>query len=409
VDFADSPEEAAFRAEAYAFLTQHAKLKDTSADTGGGVLTDSPEDEPAHVKASQAWQATLFDNGWAGITWPVEAGGRGGTAMQSIIFNQEQAKFEVPGSVFAQGIGMAGPTIIQHGTAEQKARFLRPMLRGEEIWCQLFSEPGAGSDLASLATRAELDGDEYVVNGQKVWTSSAHYSDWGILLARTDFDAPKHRGISYFLVDMRTPGIEIRPLRQITGIAHFNEVFLTDVRIPVTMRVGKENDGWRVTTTTLSNERALIGGGGQGGDPVGELIRLARATGLGDDLIVRQQLVQAYTHHELQKYLGWRALSAVSRGAEPGPETSILKLVHSLNQAEIGELAMTVVQTAGTLLDYGHLDSSPWTTRFLSQWMSRIGGGTEDIQRNVISERVLGLPREPQVDKDRPFRESLRG
>src|SRR5829696_5027833 len=272
VDFEDRPEEAAFRREARTFLEQHAPLKqDRAGPPPMGHDANSPE-EAEHVRRSQAWQATLYDNGWAGITWPTRYGGRAGTIVQQMIFNQELARFDVSAGVFAQGIGMSGPTLIAHGTDEQRERFLRPMLRGDELWCQLFSEPNAGSDLAALRARAERDGDEFVVNGQKVWTSSAHYSDWGILLARTNIDVPKHRGITYFLVDMTTPGIDVRPLRQITGAAHFNEVFLTHVRIPVANVVGAVDAGWNVTMTTLMNERTLIGGGGH--DTISPLLRL---------------------------------------------------------------------------------------------------------------------------------------
>ena len=244
MDFEDTPEEAAFRAEARAWLESKATPR-TGAE---GRSMDKPD----HVERCKAWQRTLYEGGWAGITWPKEYGGRGGTSMQQIIFNQEQARFDVSVGIFAVAIGMVGPTLIAHATDQQKKRYLDPMLRGGEVWCQLFSEPGAGSDLAGLGTRAIADGDTFVVNGQKVWTSGAHYSDVGILLARTDPDQPKHRGITYFLVDMRTPGIEVRPLRQINGVAHFNEVFLTDVRVPRENIVGEINGGWGVAQTTMA-------------------------------------------------------------------------------------------------------------------------------------------------------------
>ena len=257
MDFDDTPEEAAFRAEAHAFIAGHASP--LSPDTAPPVaLTEAfSEEENRHVKESKEWQATLYDGGWAGITWPKEYGGRGGTPIQAAIFAQEQAKFDVPGSIFAQGIGMAGPALMAHGSQAQKDRFLQPMLRGDEVWCQLFSEPGSGSDLASLATRAVPDGGSWVVNGQKVWTSSAHFSDWGILLARTGDQEARHRGITYFLVDIRTPGIEVRPLKQMTGGSHFCEVFFQDVVIPDSQRVGEVNGGWPVAMTTLTSERTL--------------------------------------------------------------------------------------------------------------------------------------------------------
>jgi alkylation response protein AidB-like acyl-CoA dehydrogenase len=406
VDFTEAPQDAAFRAEARAWLEANARPR--SSQHSMGVLGESdPETERMHVKASQAWQAVLADAGWAAITWPVEYGGRGGTPRQQALFNEEQAHFDVPGNVFMQGIGMAGPTIIAHGSDAQKERFLRPMLRGEEIWCQLFSEPGAGSDLASLATRAELDGDEYVVNGQKVWTSSAQFSDWGILLARTNWHVPKHQGITYFLVDMRTPGIDVRPLRQITGVAHSNEVFLTDVRIPAANVLGPVDGGWGVTLTTLANERASIGGG-HGVDVVAGLIAALQERGRAGDPVLRDQVVRTYIHSRLLKYLGWRAQTAVDRGRAPGPETSVIKLAHSLHQAEIGETALAMLGADATLVDYTALESTPWQVRFLAQWAMRIGGGTEQVQRNILGERILGLPREPRVDKDVPFREAAR-
>jgi len=331
-------------------------------------------------------------------------GGRGGTPRQQSIFEEEQAAFGVPQGVFTQGIGMAGPTIMAHGSPRQQDRFLRPMLRGEEIWCQLFSEPGAGSDLASLSTRAIRDGDAYVVNGQKVWTSSAQFSDWGILLARTNPDLPKHQGITYFLVDMATPGIEVRPLRQISGVAHFNEVFLTDVRVPADHVVGTVDDGWRVARTTLANERNAIGA--RSGESVaGELLAAARAAGRRCDPVLRQQLVALWVHERIITFLGWRAQTAVDRGEPPGPESSVIKLAYSLHQGEIGEVAMAVLGAEGMRTEYGNLNEYPLQSRFLMQFMSRIGGGTEQIQRNIVGERILGLPRDPSPDRDRPFRD----
>ncbi len=405
MDFDDTPADAAFRAEARAWLDQHATLKPPDYRPTGTLNQPDPEVERAHVARSKAWQATLEENGWAGISWPAEFGGRGGTPRQQAIFNEEQGRYDVPQSVFTQGIGMAGPTIIAHGTDAQKTRFLRPMLRGDEIWCQLFSEPGAGSDLAGLSTRAERDGEDFVVNGQKVWTSSAQYSEWGILLARTDPDLPKHKGITYFLVDMRTPGIDVRPLRQISGVAHFNEVFLTDVHIPAEQVLGGVNEGWRVAVTTLTSERIAIGSGGVGGDVALELLSLAKQVGRSGDPVIRQQLIKAYVHHRTITYLGWRVQTAVDRGEMPGPESSVIKLSHSLLQGELGDVAMSVLGATGMLLDYRALDQAPWQSRFLTQWASRLGGGTEQVQRNIVAERVLGLPREPSVDREVPFRE----
>jgi alkylation response protein AidB-like acyl-CoA dehydrogenase len=406
MDFDESPEEAAYRAEAHAWLSQHAELRSPVKSSPMSIGEPDAEAERVHVRESKAWQLTLFDGGWAGITWPKEYGGRGGSPIEAIIFGQEQARFDVPTSVFAQSIGMAGPTIMAHGSEWQKERFLEAMLRGDEVWCQLFSEPGAGSDLASLATSAVRDGDEFVVNGQKVWTSSAHFSDWGILLARTDVDVPKHRGITYFLLDMTTPGIDVRPLRQATGASHFNEVFLTDVRIPVENVVGPINGGWGVTMTTLTNERTLIGSGVGVGDAFGDIVRLAREYGRTDDLVVRQELAATYVRLQLLKYLGWRIQTAISRNQQPGPESSVLKLGLSRHLSLTGDLVMSLQGPQANLLDYANASSGPWGLQFLGQWASKLGGGTEQVQRNIISERVLGLPRDVPVDKDIPFRQS---
>jgi alkylation response protein AidB-like acyl-CoA dehydrogenase len=404
MDFDESPEEAAFRAEARAWLSGHAKRKDPARTSPIAIGETDRNAELTHVRESQAWQRTLFEAGWAGITWPKEFGGRGGSPVEAMIFAQEQAGFEVPGNVFAQGIGMAGPTLMAHGTEAQKARFLLPMLRGDEIWCQLFSEHGAGSDLASLSTSAVRDGDEYIVNGQKVWTSSAHFSDWGILLARTDFDAPKHRGITYFLVDMKSPGIDVRPLRQATGAAHFNEVFLTDVRIPVDHVIGPVNGGWGVTMTTLVNERTFIGSGTGVGDAFGDIVRLARSFDRTADPLVRQSLAATYIRLQLLKYLGWRIQTAVAQNIQPGPESSVLKLGLSRHLTVTGDLVMSLQGASASLLDYNDPSSGRWGLQFLGQWQAKLGGGTEQIQRNIIAERVLGLPAEPRVDKGVPFR-----
>jgi alkylation response protein AidB-like acyl-CoA dehydrogenase len=303
---------------------------------------------------------------------------------------------------------MVGPTLIAHGSDEQKKRFLDGMLRGDDIWCQLFSEPGAGSDLASLGTRAVRDGDEWVVNGQKVWNSYAHQADWGALIARTDPDAPKHRGITFFLVDMRTPGIEVRPLRQITGVAHFNEVFLNDVRIPADAVVGEVNDGWRVAQTMLISERTLIGGG-HGQYTFADILELADRRGRRLDPLARQDLARAYTRMEILRYLGLRVQSAISQGRMPGPESSVMKLFISRHHSMQGDLVMALDGANGTLWGKDGGDDSFWQNVFLNQWASKIGGGTDQIQGNIIGERVLGLPREPGDDRDTPWRDLAKG
>jgi len=405
VDFDDTSEEAAFRTEVRTWLEQHAPVRTSDGPRGARATSLSGEAELEHVARCRAWQRTLFDTGWAGITWPRAYGGRGGTPMQQVIFNQEQARFEADSGTFTVAIGMVGPTLIARGSEEQKERYLAKILSGEEIWCQLFSEPGAGSDLAGLGTRAASDGGGgWIVNGQKVWTSGAHYSDYAILLARTDPDQPKHRGITYFLLDMRTPGIEVRPLRQITGAAHFNEVFLTDVHIPAGNVVGEVGGGWGVAVTTLANERTAIGGG-TSGVSFTELAGLARQLGREDDPVVRQGLAAAYTRLQLVRYLGLRVQTALSRGLPPGPESSVLKLAYSRHVAETGSLMMAIEGSVGMLSSGDAPDDGFWQQQFLGQWGVSIGGGTDQIQRNVIGERVLGLPGEPRTDKTMAFRE----
>ena len=399
---------AALRARARAFLEAHARPRRRGDDDFARFrfLGDSsPEADAAHVRACKEWQRAVFDGGWAGIAWPKEYGGQGGTPAEARAFAQEQARFDVETGAFAVGIGMVGPTLIAHGTEAQKQRYLPALLRGEEVWCQLFSEPGAGSDLAGLRTRAVRDGDEWVVNGQKVWSSGAHHSELGILLARTDLDAAKHHGITYFVLDMASPGIEVRPLRQINGVAHFNEVFLTDVRVPHENVVGEVNGGWAVAQTTLGAERALIGGGGA--VSFGDLARLARDQGGDGDPRLRQRLADAYIRFEILKFLGRRAQAAQRGGRSAGAEASVLKLAMSQHVALNADLALALEGAAGMLLHGDAPYGGFWQQTFMNQWGVRIGGGTEQVQRNVIGERVLGLPPEPRPDKTAPFRELI--
>jgi acyl-CoA dehydrogenase len=402
VDFDDTPAEARFRAEARTFLEQHAPVKGGPDDFSNGYLegTMSPEEFAARAKA---WQHLLVEHGWAGITWPTSHGGRGGTAMESVIFTQEAGRFGVTVNSFAVGIGMAGPTILRHGTEAQKERFLRPMLRGDEVWCQLFSEPDAGSDLANLSTRAVRDGDEWVVTGQKVWTSNADTSDWAILLARTDPDQPKHRGITYFLVDMRSPGIDVRPMRQITGSANFSEVFLDGVRIPQDQVLGEVNGGWACAITTLSNERGLIAGGNKSSD-VGALIELARKRGRFDDPVLREELIDLWIVQRIQAFHGYRLQTALSQGRQPGPETSVMKLFMAEYLRRLGNAALSMLGPEGMLLDDGAPAGVDWQVRFLHAPAIRIAGGSNEVQRNIIGERVLGLPGDVRTDRDKPYR-----
>ncbi|MEX2292449.1 MAG: acyl-CoA dehydrogenase family protein [Acidimicrobiales bacterium] len=403
MDFEDTPDEAAFRTEARAWLEANAIAKGHPEDFSAGIWTNS-YGEDVYVKRCREWQGRLAEGGFAGITWPQAFGGRGGRPIESAIFNQEQARFGVSNGVFAIAIGMVGPTILAHGTDEQRLRYLPAMLRGDEVWCQLFSEPEAGSDLANLATRGVRDGDEWVVTGQKVWTSVAERAEWGILLARTDPDAPKHKGITYFLVDMATPGIDIRPLRQMTGHSHFSEVFLDEVRIPAANIVGEVGEGWKVTQTTLASERTAIAGGSGGADPPG-LIALARQFGKAADPLTRQAVVDAHLRSELLRFLRYRSQTALSQGTRPGAETSVMKLAYARFMQQMTTAAIHVQGPTGMLAGSELPIGGVWTTKFLHAPSLRIAGGSDQVQANIIGERVLGLPSEARVDKDVPFRD----
>jgi len=402
VDIDDTPEEAAFRAEARAWLDANAIPRGHADDFSQGLWSGG-YDEETYLERCRDWQHTLYDGGWAGITWPKAYGGRGGRPIEQVIFGQEQARYGVSNGAYMVSIGMVGPTIIAHGSDAQKERFLPPTLRGDELWCQLFSEPDAGSDLASLTTRATLDGDQWVVDGQKVWTSSAQRSDFGILLARTDWDAPKHKGITYFLLDMTTPGITIRPLRQMTGESHFSEVFLDGVRIPAANVLGEPGQGWRVAQTTLMSERSSIAGG-TGADPRG-LIALAQGAGRQGDPVVRQAIVGAHIQAELLRFLRYRTQTALSQGRVPGQEASVMKLAFARYMKHMTETAIDMQGPAGLLSGADSPGASAmWSRRFLHSPSLRIAGGSDQVQANILGERALGLPREPQGDKDAPFR-----
>lgn len=404
----DTPEEAAFRAEARGFLEAHATLRTgTDADWSRGAMAETPEGQAEYVARCRAWMATLFDNGWAGIAWPARFGGRGGTPAQSIIFNQEAAAFDVTTGFVGAAQQLVGPPLMRHGTPEQQERYLRPLLRGDELWCQLFSEPGAGSDLAALATRAVRDGDELVVTGQKVWTSAAHHADLGILLARTDPDKPKHRGITFLVVDMRSPGITVRPLVQATGLSHFNEVFLDEVRVPLANVVGEVDEGWRVARVTLASEAGMIGGAG-GTSTFDAVLALARACDATTDPRVRQRLASVYTHERLLKFLSWRMQTAVMHKRGTPPDPSVLKNLFTRALSERVELAVDLEGAAGMLAGADAPQEGFWQRQVVGQFAARIGGGTNEVHRTMIAERALGLPAEPRDDKDVPWRETLR-
>ena len=397
MDFSDTKEEAAFRAEVRAFLAEHAEPKRGTFETWQSRFGD---EGLTHAKAFQRKKA---EAGFAAITWPKEWGGRGLSPVYQVIYSQEEMRYLVPRGYFEIGLGMCMPTLFAYGTEEQKRRYAPAALRGDEVWCQLFSEPGSGSDLASLSTRAARDGDEWVIDGQKVWTSSAHTADFGICLARTDPDAPKHAGITYFLVDMRSPGVTVRPLRQIDGAIHFNEVFLDGVRVPADRVVGDVHDGWRVAMTTLTAERTAIGSGGRVGTR--EVLDLARRLGRTTDPVLRQEIARVHAREMVQRWTVYRVRTAVARGVPPGPEAAILKLLNSHQVEHVGSLLMSILGAAGTLWHDDAPDTGFWQDMFLMQWSSRIGGGTEDIQRNILGERFLGLPREPDPLKGAPWRD----
>jgi alkylation response protein AidB-like acyl-CoA dehydrogenase len=402
MDFDDTPEEAAFRAEARAFLNANAPRKQRSSGAHRYGDTDA-----ADVTRAKAWQAKKADAGFAGITWQKEWGGRGGTPMQQIVWNQEEAEYDVPQNIFLIGLGMCIPTMIAFAKPEQLQRYVRPALRGTEIWCQLFSEPSAGSDVAGLRTRAEKRGDEWVINGQKIWTSGAHYSDYGLLLARSDPAVQKHAGLTAFFIDMRAPGVEVRPIHQMSGASNFNEVFFTDLRIPDEQRLGAPGAGWKVAITTLMNERLAASEIRR--PDMQDLLELARTAEIDGrpaiaDPVVREQLAQWHAQNAGLTYTRFRVLTALSRGQTPGPENSIFKLVNASKQQAIAAFGMDLLGMAGGVIDPA---LAPMHAMFQESLLSapgmRIAGGTDEILRNIIAERVLGLPGDVRVDKDVAF------
>ena len=406
MDFNDSPEEAAYRAKVRAWLDAHATLRDPNKP----AATMTQEAEGDLIEKAKAWQALKAREGWACLRWPKEYGGQDASPIEAVIFNQEEARYDLPPSIYGIGHGMLGPTIMAHGTDEQKKRFLPAMVEGSEVWCQLFSEPDAGSDLAGLKTSATKDGDEWIINGQKIWTTGAHFSKWGMLVARSDPNAAKHAGLTYFIVDMESPGIEIRQIKQMNGQAGFNEVFFTDVRVPDSNRLGAEGDGWRVAITTLMNERSSIGGSMSGGAGISSLIKLAQQTEIGgrpaiEDGGVRRRIADFAVRRSGLKFTGQRGLSALSQGQTPGPEASIGKLVAAIMGLEMGAFGMELQGAAGILSGDDSQADPVWQTTFMGMPGLRLAGGTDEILRNIIAERVLGMPGEPRIDKGKPFKD----
>jgi len=406
VDLNDAPEEARFRQECRAWIESnaphHLRPKLEASSFGRSAF------EPAeYIAESKKWQAKKARAGWACLTWPAAYGGRGASPMQQVIWRQEEGIFAALSAIFIIGHGMCGPTLIAYASEEQKRRYLPPLASGEEIWCQLFSEPGAGSDLAGLRTRADRDGDEWRINGQKVWTSGAQYSDYGILVTRSDFSVAKHKGLTFFFLDMKSPGIEIRPIRQASGDSAFNEVFFHDVRIPDAQRLGGVGDGWSVSITTLMNERLAIGGS----MPTGfdEVIRFVSGftvdgTPALEDTGVREKLAEWYVRTMGLRYTGYRALTALSQGRMPGPENSIGKVVAGNTMQEIASFALDLQELGGVLSDPARAPQQAKLPAMLLRSLgTRIEGGTDEILKNIIAERVLGLPGDIRLDRDVPF------
>ena len=361
-----------------------------------------PDDPDAAFHYRRIWQKQMYEAGWAGIHWPKAYGGRGATLIEQAIFSQEMARAQAPNMANELGLMIVGPTLIAHGTEAQKTRYIPNILSGDEIWCQGFSEPNSGSDLASLQTRAVADGDDFVVNGQKIWTSMAQYADMCILLVRTDPEAPKHRGISYLLVDMQSPGVTVKPLRQMTGGAEFNEVFFDNVRVPKTQLVGNLNEGWRIAMTTLTHERGSASFGTQVTirqrlDAIIELAKKVSRNGkpLSADPIFRQKLADAYIRVDVMRLNNYRTISSHLRGREPGPEASLEKLYWSETHQSLQEVGQELLGLHAQLSPASpyYPTSVDLQYLFLFSRAETIFSGTSEIQKNIIGERVLGLPK----------------
>jgi alkylation response protein AidB-like acyl-CoA dehydrogenase len=395
-----------FEEQALAFLEENLERRVEAQQRwgeGSDQVTLLPErtleEELAELEAARSWAQKRFDAGFGWVTGPPRYGGRGLSRDHQRAYEAAEAQFAAPPmTVYGIGLGMVAPTMVAHATEEVKQRYLRPMWRGDIVACQLFSEPAAGSDLAGLQTKAVRDGEEWVVTGQKVWTSGAHLSDIGEILCRTDPDVPKHKGLTGFVVDMHAPGVEVRPLRQITGGASFNEVFFTEVRIPDSHRLGDVNGGWTVALTTLMNERAAIGGGmaGTSAGSMGaqRLIELVRHQGKQGDPLVRQQVADIVINGKVASYTNLRSMAKIAAGQLPGPEMSIAKLSLTLNMRRMGELLSSVLGPK-LVADSGEWGTYAWSQFILGIPGMRVAGGTDEILHNIIGERVLGLPKEP--------------
>ncbi|MEZ5262022.1 MAG: acyl-CoA dehydrogenase family protein [Acidimicrobiales bacterium] len=403
-----------FTAEVTAFLEANASLKAEQKAFVWGEGPDNPglfresdrSTEGVEIEAAKRWRAKRYDAGLGWITGPKQYGGRELPHAYERRYNELEARYDVPlQSFFGIGLGMVAPTINDHARPEVKADLLPKLWRGDLIACQLFSEPVAGSDLAGLQTRAERDGDEWVITGQKVWTSGAHYSDIGEVVCRTDPDLPKHKGLSCFVVDMHDPNIEVRPLRQMTGGAEFNEVFFNEYRVHDGFRLGEINDGWRVALTTLMNERASIGaGGGGGGGGFARLREMVRHFGLDTDPVVRQELMQLYVELKVLGYSSQRAMDKIKAGQLPGPELSTAKLALTENMRKTSAFVSRVLGPR-LVADTGEWGTYSWTAYVLGMPAMAIAGGSDETLRNIVGERVLGLPKEPGIDTVSAFKD----
>jgi alkylation response protein AidB-like acyl-CoA dehydrogenase len=405
MNFDDTPQEAEFRATVRTWINQNApkELADRLAQSSARKGLSGAE----FLKTAKAWQKKKADGGWACLNWPREYGGRDATPIERVIWQQEEGAFIKLGQPFNIGVGMCGPTVMAFAGEAHKRERLPKLASGEEIWCQLFSEPAGGSDLAGLRTRAERDGDDWVINGQKIWTSGAHYSDYGLLITRTDPNVPKHQGLTMFFLDMKSPGVEVKPIKQASGESEFNEVYFTNVRIPDSQRLGHVNEGWSVSLTTLMNERMSIGARVATGFP--EMFDFCNNLVLEDgpaidDRNVRSKLATWAVRTSGLKYTSYRTMSALSKGERPGPENSIGKLVSGSTLQEIATFALELQGAAGVVSDPGTAEAAAeFQAMLLRSPSARIAGGTDEILRNIIAERVLGLPGDIRVDKDVPF------
>ena len=402
-----------FTAQGEAFLDANASRKvveekfvwGNGSDVVGMFEEKDRNDELKDLKRACEWRAKKFDAGFGWISGPKAFGGRELPHAYQRAFDSLEGRFQVPNqSYFTIGLGMVAPTIAVHASQAAKEKYVAQMFRGDIVGCQLFSEPGAGSDLASLQTKAEKDGDVWVITGQKVWTSGAHYSDIGEVIARTDPDLPKHKGLTGFIVDMRDPAVEIRPLRQMTGGASFNEVFFNELRVPDDHRLGDVNNGWNVALTTLMNERAAIGAGGGGGGLLTRAIEMTRHFGLSDDPVTRQMLADVAIHQRVAGYNNQRAMDKIKAGGLPGPEMSIAKLAGTMNTRRLSDFVSHVLG-AKMVADSGEWGTYAWSQLVVGAPGASIAGGSDEVMRNIVGERVLGLPKDTGIDSKSPFNE----